>query len=81
MGSLTEMLLVAQQLPIRPASPLPPNVPTGPRNPGNRYKDRDNNSPDVGGLDYGGNKDKEGGGGTSSGDRESEERSSRLVHA
>ncbi|KAI5115809.1 hypothetical protein M0805_001285 [Coniferiporia weirii] len=44
-------------LPVRPASPLPPNVPTGPRNPGNRYKDRDNNAPAVEGLDYGGNKE------------------------
>jgi len=58
--------------PARAASPLPPNVPTGPRNPGNRYKDRDTNTPDVGGLDYGGNKD--GGGNV---DRESEERTSR----
>ena len=60
----------------RAASPLPPNVPTGPRNPGNRYKDRDNNSLDVSGLDYGG-----GGGGGSikdGGDRESEERTSRY---
>ncbi|KAH8110680.1 hypothetical protein DFH11DRAFT_760107 [Phellopilus nigrolimitatus] len=47
-------------LPVRPASPLPPNVPTGPRNPGNRYKDRDNNAPAVDGLDYGGNKESSG---------------------
>lgn len=39
--------------PVRPASPLPPGVPTGPRNQ-NRYKDRDNNAPAVEGLDYGG---------------------------
>ncbi|EIM92390.1 uncharacterized protein STEHIDRAFT_117410 [Stereum hirsutum FP-91666 SS1] len=39
--------------PVRPASPLPPNVPTGPRNQ-NKYKDRDNNGPAVDGLDYGG---------------------------
>ncbi|KAA1471425.1 hypothetical protein DENSPDRAFT_865147 [Dentipellis sp. KUC8613] len=39
--------------PVRPASPLPPNVPTGPRNQ-NKYKDRDNNAPAVDGLDYGG---------------------------
>jgi len=38
---------------IRPASPLPPNVPTGPRNQ-NKYKDRDGNAPAVDGLDYGG---------------------------
>jgi hypothetical protein len=37
----------------RPASPLPPGVPTGPRNQ-NKYKDRDNNAPAVDGLDYGG---------------------------
>lgn len=40
-------------IPIRPASPLPPGVPTGPRNQ-NRYKDRDGNAPAVEGLDYGG---------------------------
>ncbi|KIJ53592.1 hypothetical protein M422DRAFT_25436 [Sphaerobolus stellatus SS14] len=40
-------------IPVRPASPLPPNVPTGPRNQ-NRYKDRDNNAQAVDGLDYGG---------------------------
>jgi pre-mRNA 3'-end-processing factor FIP1 len=39
--------------PVRPASPLPPNVPTGPRNQ-NKYKDRDGNAPAVDGLDYGG---------------------------
>ncbi|KAI0286834.1 hypothetical protein BGY98DRAFT_1104932 [Russula aff. rugulosa BPL654] len=39
--------------PVRPASPLPPNVPTGPRNQ-NKYKDRDNNAQAVDGLDYGG---------------------------
>ena len=39
--------------PARAASPLPPNVPTGPRN-ANKYKDRDNNAPAVDGLDYGG---------------------------
>ncbi|KAG6911316.1 hypothetical protein DXG01_002155 [Tephrocybe rancida] len=44
-------------LPVRPASPLPPGVPTGPRNQ-NKYKDRDGNAPAVDGLDYGGtNKD------------------------
>lgn len=45
--------LAPQQIPVRPASPLPPNVPTGPRNQ-NRYKDRDGNAPAVEGLDYGG---------------------------
>ena len=40
-------------VPPRAASPLPPNVPTGPRNQ-NKYKDRDNNAPAVDGLDYGG---------------------------
>ncbi|KAI9445402.1 hypothetical protein H4582DRAFT_2125721 [Lactarius indigo] len=39
--------------PARSASPLPPNVPTGPRNQ-NKYKDRDNNAQAVDGLDYGG---------------------------
>jgi hypothetical protein len=44
-------------IPVRPASPLPPGVPTGPRNQ-NKYKDRDGNAPAVDGLDYGGgNKD------------------------
>ncbi|PCH34282.1 hypothetical protein WOLCODRAFT_135605 [Wolfiporia cocos MD-104 SS10] len=40
-------------LPVRPASPLPPNVPTGPRNK-NKYKDIDGSAPAVDGLDYGG---------------------------
>lgn len=63
---------------VRPASPLPPGVPTGPRNQ-NKYKDRDGNAPAVDGLDYGG-----GGAGkdpmgkrTPSG--EPEERSSRYI--
>lgn len=52
-------------IPVRPASPLPPNVPTGPRNK-NKYKDIDNNSaPAVDGLDYGG-----GGGGGGAGGKE-----------
>jgi len=42
-----------QPIPVRPASPLPPGVPTGPRNQ-NRYKDRDGNAPAVDGLYYGG---------------------------
>jgi len=42
--------------PVRPASPLPPGVPTGPRNQ-NKYKDRDGNAPAVDGLDYGGGKE------------------------
>lgn len=41
---------------VRPASPLPPGVPTGPRNQ-NKYKDRDGNAPAVDGLDYGGGKE------------------------
>ena len=41
------------QTPIRSASPLPPNVPTGPRNQ-NKYKDRDGLTANVDGLDYGG---------------------------
>jgi len=42
-------------LPTRPASPLPPNVPTGPRN-RTTYKDKDREPvrQDVEGLDYGG---------------------------
>ncbi|EKM61547.1 uncharacterized protein PHACADRAFT_248228 [Phanerochaete carnosa HHB-10118-sp] len=44
-------------LPVRPASPLPPNVPTGPRNK-NKYKDIDGSAPAVEGLDYGGGKDR-----------------------
>lgn len=59
--------------PVRPASPLPPGVPTGPRNQ-NKYKDRDGNAPAVDGLDYGGTA-KEGGYRTPSG--EPEDRSSR----
>ncbi|TFK56887.1 Fip1-domain-containing protein [Heliocybe sulcata] len=43
---------VSQALPVRPASPLPPNVPTGPRN--QKYRDKDANAPAVDGLDYGG---------------------------
>ena len=58
-------------MPVRPASPLPPNVPTGPRNK-NKYKDIDGSAPAVDGLDYGGG----GGGGGGSGDRERSERSS-----
>ncbi|KAH7886224.1 hypothetical protein F5I97DRAFT_1878579 [Phlebopus sp. FC_14] len=54
--------------PVRPASPLPPGVPTGPRNQ-NRYKDRDGNAPAVEGLDYGGTA-KETGGRTPSGEPE-----------
>ncbi|KAI6048026.1 Fip1 motif-domain-containing protein [Pisolithus marmoratus] len=54
--------------PVRPASPLPPGVPTGPRNQ-NRYKDRDGNAPAVEGLDYGGTA-KDGGGRTPSGEPE-----------
>ncbi|KIJ66421.1 hypothetical protein HYDPIDRAFT_180849 [Hydnomerulius pinastri MD-312] len=54
--------------PARPASPLPPGVPTGPRNQ-NRYKDRDGNAPAVDGLDYGGTA-KDAGGRTPSGEPE-----------
>jgi len=44
-----------QALPARPASPLPPNVPTGPRN-RTTYKDKDREpqKQEVEGLDYGG---------------------------
>lgn len=49
-------LSVPPPAPVRPASPLPPGVPTGPRNQ-NKYKDRDGNAPAVDGLDYGGGKE------------------------
>ncbi|KAJ7150364.1 hypothetical protein C8R46DRAFT_502462 [Mycena filopes] len=58
--------------PVRPISPLPANVPTGPRNQ-NKYKDRDNNAPAVDGLDYGGGKD----GRTTSGEPEERSRKRR----
>lgn len=58
--------------PARPASPLPPGVPTGPRNQ-NKYKDRDNNAPAVDGLDYGGT-NKDSGGRTPSGEPEDRSR-------
>ena len=54
---------------MRPASPLPPNVPTGPRNK-NKYKDIDGSAPAVDGLDYGGG----GGGGSGSNEREHRDR-------
>ncbi|KAJ7742193.1 hypothetical protein B0H14DRAFT_471254 [Mycena olivaceomarginata] len=60
--------------PVRPTSPLPPNVPTGPRNQ-NKYKDRDGNAPAVDGLDYGGTKD----GRTNSGEPEERSRSKRRI--
>lgn len=69
------MGLVPPPVAVRPASPLPPGVPTGPRNQ-NKYKDRDGNAPAVDGLDYGGNKDV--GGRTPSGEPE-ERSSSRCV--
>ncbi|KAJ7269346.1 hypothetical protein B0H12DRAFT_1095290 [Mycena haematopus] len=59
--------------PVRPTSPLPPNVPTGPRNQ-NKYKDRDGNAPAVDGLDYGGIKD----GRTPSGEPEERSRKRRI---
>ena len=60
--STTDRVLGAHPTPpARSASPLPPNVPTGPRNQ-NKYKDRDNNAQAVDGLDYGG-----GGGGGAAG--------------
>lgn len=72
-------------VPGRPVSPLPKNVPTGPRNPGNKYKDRDNNAPAVEGLDYGGGV-KEGGGSITpvserdrGRERESEEKDKSLL--
>ncbi|KAI8990654.1 hypothetical protein BD414DRAFT_535932 [Trametes punicea] len=57
-------------VPVRPASPLPPNVPTGPRNK-NKYKDIDGSAPAVDGLDYGGGGGG-GGGGSGSSERDRE---------
>lgn len=48
--------LLVGQTTIRSTSPLPPNVPTGPRNQ-NKYKDRDGLTANVDGLDYGGGRD------------------------
>ena len=62
-------------MPVRPASPLPPNVPTGPRNK-NKYKDIDGSAPAVDGLDYGGGAGGSGGGSGAGGDRERTERGS-----
>lgn len=70
------MCVAPPPAPVRPASPLPPGVPTGPRNQ-NKYKDRDGNAPAVDGLDYGGN-NKDLGGRTPSGEPE-ERASSRYV--
>ena len=56
-GLFEVILTVISALPVRPASPLPPNVPTGPRNK-NKYKDIDGSAPAVDGLDYGGGKDR-----------------------
>ncbi|EGO05291.1 hypothetical protein SERLA73DRAFT_174374 [Serpula lacrymans var. lacrymans S7.3] len=67
-GGANESRVSATPAPVRPASPLPPNVPTGPRNQ-NKYKDRDGNAPAVDGLDYGGNAGG-GGGRTPSGEPE-----------
>lgn len=64
---MCSLFVVPPPAPVRPASPLPPGVPTGPRNQ-NKYKDRDGNAPAVDGLDYGGNKDM--GGRTPSGEPE-----------
>jgi hypothetical protein len=68
--------VVPPPVPVRPASPLPPGVPTGPRNQ-NKYKDRDGNAPAVDGLDYGGT-NKDVGGRTPSGEPE-DKLSSRSV--
>ncbi|CAE6343244.1 unnamed protein product [Rhizoctonia solani] len=45
---------------VRPSSPLPPNVPTGPRNPNTRsYKDKDRDGDSkLDGLDYGGDRER-----------------------
>ena len=55
-GYLTYCPPVVGQTTIRSTSPLPPNVPTGPRNQ-NKYKDRDGLTANVDGLDYGGGRD------------------------
>ncbi|KAG6813236.1 hypothetical protein H0H92_012873 [Tricholoma furcatifolium] len=65
----------APPAPVRPASPLPPGVPTGPRNQ-NKYKDRDGNAPAVDGLDYGGT-NKDAMGRTSSGEPDERSRKRR----
>lgn len=57
MVDVTMEFIGGQVLPVRPASPLPPNVPTGPRNK-NKYKDIDGSAPAVDGLDYGGGKER-----------------------
>lgn len=79
-GQLVAFLIhfteLAPQGPARPASPLPPGVPTGPRNQ-NRYKDRDGNAPAVEGLDYGGTV-KDGGTRTPSGEPEDRGHSRRV---
>lgn len=72
----TLLCIVPPPVPVRPASPLPPGVPTGPRNQ-NKYKDRDGNAPAVDGLDYGGT-NKDVGGRTPSGEPE-DRSSSRSV--
>ena len=56
-GKTTMIFLGGKVPPVRPASPLPPNVPTGPRNK-NKYKDIDGSAPAVDGLDYGGGKER-----------------------
>lgn len=63
------------QAPIRSTSPLPPNVPTGPRNQ-NKYKDRDGITANVDGLDYGG-----GGGGRDANNNTPPEERSRKRRA
>ncbi|KAF9787307.1 hypothetical protein BJ322DRAFT_715569 [Thelephora terrestris] len=63
------------QAPIRSTSPLPPNVPTGPRNQ-NKYKDRDGLTANVDGLDYGG-----GGGGRDANNNTPPEERSRKRRA
>lgn len=68
---LEREVLTPSLVPIRSTSPLPPNVPTGPRNK-NKYKDVDGSAPAVDGLDYGGGKER-------STPPDHDERSSRFV--
>ncbi len=61
-------------IPPRATSPLPPNVPTGPRSQ-HRYKDRDTNAPATEPLDYGadaGDRDRDREGRSSTRERERE---------
>ncbi len=76
LSSVDDPTITASPVVPRPSSPLPPNVPTGPRSQ-NKYKDRDGNAAGADGLDYGGG----GGGGTTPSVEPEERSSSRYVPA